>query len=56
MIKLFDREDGMAADWPLIAETLLAVAFYALDQSPSDPRVLTLLRRVHSGSYRPHDG
>jgi hypothetical protein len=51
MIKLFDREDGMAADWPLIAETLLAVAFYALDQSPADPRVLPLLRRVHSGSY-----
>jgi hypothetical protein len=42
MIKLFDREDGMAADWPLIAETLLREAFYALDQSPDDPRVLTL--------------
>jgi hypothetical protein len=51
MIKLFDREDGMAADWPLIAETLLAVAFYALDQAPADPRVLMLLRRAHSGCY-----
>ncbi len=51
MIQLFDREDGKAADWPLIAETLLAVAFDALDQSPHDPRVLTLLRRISAGSY-----
>ncbi len=51
MLKLFDREDGKAADWPLIAETLLAVAFDALDQSPDDPRVLALLRRVNAGSY-----
>jgi hypothetical protein len=51
MVKLFDREDGKAADWPLIAETLLREAFYALDQSADDPRVLTLLRRVSSGSY-----
>lgn len=35
----------------MIAETLLAVAFDALDQSPDDPRVLTLLRRVNAGSY-----
>jgi hypothetical protein len=51
MLKLFDREGGMAADWPLIAETLVAVAFHALDQAPADPRVLPLLRRVHAGSY-----
>jgi hypothetical protein len=40
MLKLFDREDGHAADWPLIAETLLREAFYALDQAPTDPRAL----------------
>ena len=51
MVKLFDREDGKAADWPLIAETLLREAFHALDQSPNDPRVLALLRRVNAGSY-----
>lgn len=51
MLKLFDREDGRAADWPLLAETLLAEAFYALDQVPDDPRVLTLLHWVHAGSY-----
>lgn len=51
MLKLFDREDGKAADWPLIAETLLREAFYALDQTPGEPRTLTLLRQVHSESY-----
>src|SRR5664279_4776460 len=51
MVKLFDREDGKAADWPLIAETLLREAFHALDQSPNDPRVLALLRRVNAGTY-----
>ena len=51
IVKLFDREDGKAADWPLIAETLLREAFHALDQSPGDPRVLALLRQVHAGSY-----
>jgi DNA-directed RNA polymerase specialized sigma24 family protein len=51
MLKLFDREDGKAADWPLIAETLLEEAFHALDQVPGDARVLTLLHRVNGGSY-----
>jgi hypothetical protein len=51
MLKLYDREDGKAADWPLIAETLLREAFYALDQAPADPRTVTLLRHMHSDSY-----
>ena len=51
MLKLFDREDGKAADWPLIAQTLKAEMFYALDQSPGDPRVQALLQEVHDGSY-----
>lgn len=51
MLKLFDREDGKAADWPMIAETLLAEAFYALDQTPNDPRIPALLRRANSGTY-----
>lgn len=49
-IKLLDRGDGAAADWPLIAEAALKVAFDALDQMPNDPRTLSLLRRVHSGA------
>jgi hypothetical protein len=51
MLKLYDREDGKAADWPMIAETLLREAFYALDQAPTHPRSLTLLRHLHSDSY-----
>lgn len=51
MLKLFDREDGTAADWPLIAETLLAVAFDALDHAPDDARTVALLRRFEGGAY-----
>jgi hypothetical protein len=52
MLKLFDREDGKAADWPLIARTLSAEMFYALDQSPGDARVQALLQEVHDASYQ----
>ncbi|MCJ2015861.1 hypothetical protein MKK84_00200 [Methylobacterium sp. E-065] len=55
MVKLFDRQDGAAADWPLIAETLLKEAFAAIDQATADPRTaalaLSITRRVHSGAY-----
>jgi hypothetical protein len=51
MLKLYDREDGNAADWPLIAETLPREAFYALDQASMDPRATLLLRGIHSDSY-----
>jgi hypothetical protein len=49
--KLFERGDNKAAEWPVIAETLLREAFHALDQSRGDPRVLALLLRVNSGSH-----
>lgn len=51
MLKLFDREDGHAADWPLIAETLLREAFHALDQVPHDPRTHKILGQVQNGAY-----
>ena len=35
-IKLFDRGEGEAANWKLIAETLFKAAFDALDRSPDD--------------------
>jgi hypothetical protein len=35
-IKLFDREEGEAANWKLIAETLFKAAFDALDKSTDD--------------------
>ena len=50
-IKLFDRNEGEAANWPLIAETLFKAAFNALDKSPEDTRRTMLLRHVHAGSY-----
>ena len=50
-IKLFDRNEGEAANWPLIAETLFKAAFDALDKSPDDASRAALLRRVHTGSY-----
>jgi hypothetical protein len=50
-IKLFDRDEGEAANWKLIAETLFKAAFDALDRSPDDACRVALLRRVHTGSY-----
>jgi hypothetical protein len=50
-IKLFDREEGEAANWPLIADTLFKAAFDALDRSPDDASRVSLLRRVNTGSY-----
>ena len=51
VLKLFHRDDGRAADWPMIAETLLLEAFHALDQMPHSPHVRKLLRRVEGGVY-----
>ena len=50
-IKLFDRDEGEAANWPLIADTLFKAAFDALDRSPDDASRAALLRRVNAGSY-----
>lgn len=50
-ISLFDRREGHAADWPLIAETLLRAAFAALDEGSVDQRSVSVLRRVHAGAY-----
>jgi hypothetical protein len=50
-IELFDRGEGEAANWPLIAETLFKAAFEALDRSPDDGSRVSLLRRINTGSY-----
>src|SRR5206468_1337017 len=50
-IKLFDRDEGEAANWKLIAETLFKAAFEALDRSPDDEGRRALLRRVNGESY-----
>jgi putative intracellular protease/amidase len=50
-VKLFDREEREAANWPLIADTLFKAAFDALDRSPDDASRAAFLRRVNAGSY-----
>ena len=50
-IKLFDRDEGEAANWRLIADTLFKAAFDALDRSPDGASRVSLLRRVNTGSY-----
>lgn len=50
-IKLFDRDEGEAANWKLIADTLFKAAFDALDKSPDDDGRKALLRRVNGESY-----
>jgi hypothetical protein len=50
-IKLFDRNEGEAANWRLIADTLFKAAFDALDRSPDDASRVSLLRRVNTESY-----
>ena len=51
MIGLFDREDGRAANWPMIAETLFRAAFDALDEIPVQDRPEKLLQSVHEAAY-----
>lgn len=50
-VDLFDRREGHAADWPLVAETLFRAAFAALDEARADQRTVSVLRRVHAGAY-----
>jgi hypothetical protein len=51
VLKLFHRDDGEAADRPMIAEALLLVAFHFIDQQPHNPRVRKILRRMEGGVY-----
>lgn len=50
-VGLFDRPEGHAADWPLVAETLFRAAFAALDEASTDRRSVSVLRRVQAGAY-----
>lgn len=51
-IQLFERDLGREADWPIIAQTLFATAFSAIDEAEaSDPRTRSILRRVEGGVY-----
>lgn len=51
-IQLFERDLGRETDWPIIAQTLFATAFSAIDEAEaSDPRTRSILRRVEGGVY-----
>lgn len=51
LIQLYDRKDGEAADWPLIAQTLFKAAFSTLDRVSGEKERLAILRRVEAGAY-----
>ncbi len=49
-LKLFDRQDGEGANWPLMASSLFRVAFDALDLL-LDNACRKMAGRVHAGAY-----
>ncbi|WP_274630777.1 hypothetical protein [Arvimicrobium flavum] len=51
MIDLFDREDGRAADWGLLAETVFRVGFEMADEVAGSERATALMRVVHDHAY-----
>ena len=50
-VKLFDKGDGRAVDWPKVAATLFKVAFACVDEARGDERAAKVVRRVHDGAY-----
>ena len=55
MVELFDRKDGRAVDWKMIAGTLFLAGFDVLDELPADQKA-ALIWRVHERSYVPATG
>lgn len=50
-ITLYDKQDGHAADWPLVAQLLFKAAFGCIDEAKGDERARSVLRRVEAGLY-----
>ena len=51
LIDLYDRRDGEAADWQLIAETAFKVGLDAIDAAPRRQRRIDTLNRLHAAAY-----
>lgn len=51
LIDLYDRRDGEAANWQLIAETAFKVGLEAIDAAPRNQRRLDALNRLHAAAY-----
>lgn len=49
-LKLFDRQNGEGANWPLMASSLFKASFDALDRLPDDA-CRKMAGRVHTGAY-----
>lgn len=49
-VKLFDRQHGEGANWPLLAASLFRAGFEVLDKLPDDA-CRKLAGRVHAGAY-----
>ena len=50
-LKTFNRADGQAVDWPLVAESLFLVAYRCLDKSLDPARRESILRRLEIATY-----
>jgi hypothetical protein len=50
MVQLFDRKDGHAVDWKMIAGTLFLAGFNVLDELPEKDKA-AFARRIHERSY-----
>ena len=51
LIDLYDRRDGRAANWQLIAETAFKAAFEAADLAPLGDRKTAMILRLHAAAY-----
>ena len=51
MIDLYDRRDGEAANWELIAETAFKIGFEAIDAAPDTRLKIDALNRLHAAAY-----
>lgn len=51
LIDLYDRRDGEAANWQLIAETAFKVGLDAIDLAPHARRRDQMLNRLHEATY-----
>lgn len=51
VVKLFDKGEGHAVDWPKVAEALFRVGFDCVDEAKGDNRAAQVVRRVQAGAY-----
>lgn len=51
MIDMYNRRDGGAANWQLIAEAAFWVGLEAIDQAPESHRRVNALGRLHAAAY-----